>query len=1036
MHKLTQSFAIAAILAIATLATGIPAQPLHAQAQQGQLTVTGVVTDADGLPLPGATIRIENTTIGTVTDSQGRYTLKVRKGQTLEALYMGYETRTMKIIGNQTKIDFALSEDENVLEDVVVIGYGSVKKEDLTGSVVNVKMNDLQSGSVLSIDNALQGRIAGADIMSTDGAPGATTTIRIRGSRSITASNEPLYVVDGIIDAIHDLNDINSDDIANISVLKDASSTAIYGSRGANGVIIVTTKQGSGKKDKTNITFKADVGIAQLPRGLDIMNKSEFQMYRNDIAAFGADSNHPDMGLSTPLSEQIYKDPVGAGEGTDWIKEITRTALAQNYSLSMTGRTDKSSHLASFSYNNTEGIIKGSGQERVTGRINLDKQLFKWLKVAWNGSYTYRFNEENKATIGGSSWTNAAQYLAPTIKPQDTFNDFYYSGSWIDTPIAKINGITHNLVRHSMNNTFTATITPVKNLTIKSAFSYYMYQRHTYKYTPGTMPTRAANQGGDATRAEYDEHSLSTENTANYVIKAGQHRMDLMVGMSGYDFKSNNFSLDGKGYMDDIVKWNNMNAVPDKLTYSAASSATEKVKFSLFSRFNWNYGSRFYLTGTIRRDCASNFAENKHVAYFPSGAFKWNIANEPWLKNVSWLDELSLRASAGISGNDAIAAYRSHAALSTTTGGYLFGLKQPVATYRGRQDSPDLGWEKTAVYNLALDFVGFDGRISLTTEAYLSKTSDLLLNVATPHQTGQGSKFVNIGRTSNRGIEFTLSTRNIVKRDFSWTTDLTLSHNQQMVEDIGGEQFVSALDSPGNNPYMMYGYVAGYPLNALWGFEFGGIWKNDEERSRNKVTMTYVSPSNSTGNGRIRYYDINHDGTLSQDDLVYQGNADPWLYGGIQNNFFYKNLRLGVYVNYSLGGKIYNYSEIYMAGSIFTNQYRYMLNAWHPERNPESNIPRAGGKTDAALPSDFMIHDASYIRIKNISLSYTLPFKRTFFLRDATFSLIGENLYLWKNYNGFDPDVSSEGTSSTLRRVDLGAYPKSRNITFSIQVRY
>ena len=211
---------------------------------------------------------------------------------------------------------------------------------------------------------------------------------------------------------------------------------------------------------------------------------------------------------------------------------------------------------------------------------------------------------------------------------------------------------------------------------------------------------------------------------------------------------------------------------------------------------------------------------------------------------------------------------------------------------------------------------------------------------------------------------------------------------------------------------------------------------NDEERSRNKVTMTYVSPSNSTGNGRIRYYDINHDGTLSQDDLVYQGNADPYLYGGLQNTFHYKNLRLGIYVNYSLGGKIYNYSEIYMAGSIFTNQYRYMLNAWHPERNPESNIPRAGGKTDAALPSDFMIHDASYIRINNISLSYTLPFKRTFFLRDATFSLIGENLYLWKNYNGFDPDVSSEGTSSTLRRVDLGAYPKSRNITFSIQVRY
>ena len=347
-----------------------------------------------------------------------------------------------------------------------------------------------------------------------------------------------------------------------------------------------------------------------------------------------------------------------------------------------------------------------------------------------------------------------------------------------------------------------------------------------------------------------------------------------------------------------------------------------------------------------------------------------------------------------------------------------------------------LTWETKHSTNVGIDFTILKKKLDVSVDWYNDVTKDLIMSVQLPSNSGYNTQYQNLGQTTNRGIEFTLSARNIVKRDFSWTTDFTLSHNEQMVNNIGGEQFISALDSPGNNPYMMYGYVAGHPLNALWGFKFGGIWKSDEERERNKVTMTYVSPSNSTGNGRVRYYDINHDGTLSQEDLVYQGNADPWLYGGIQNNFFYKNLRLGVYVNYSLGGKIYNYSEIYMAGSIFTNQYRYMLNAWHPERNPESQIPRAGGKTDAALPSDFMIHDASYVRIKNISLSYTLPFKKSKILRDATFSVIGENLYLWKNYNGFDPDVSSEGTSSTLRRVDLGAYPKARTVTFSIQVRY
>ena len=1003
-------------------------------AQDKQMTISGKIVDAQGAPLPSATVRIQNTTKGTAADINGKYTLKVSKGDTIEVLFMGFKTATAKITGERTVYDFTLEEDSNMLEEVVMIGYGSVKKQDLTGSVTNVKMQDIQSAPVLSVDNALQGRIAGADFMSTDGAPGSTTTIRIRGTRSITASNEPLFVVDGIIDAIHDLNDINSDDIASISVLKDASSTAIYGSRGANGVIIITTKKGTGRKGQTGITFKADVGFAQLPRKLDIMNASEFQMYRNEVASFGADANHTGMGLDTPLSELVYHDPYHVTESTDWIEEITRTAITQNYALTLNGSEEKHSYYASFSYNDTQGIIQGSGQKRMTGRINLDRKIFKWLKVGYNGSYTWRHNDENKATLGGTSWYQGAMYLNPNMKPEDTFNDYYYSGAWINTPRSLFDMNTHYLERHSMTNNFSAVVTPVKNLEIRSVFSYYFYQRHTYRYYPGTLPTKGEDQGGDAYRAEYDEHSLSSENTATYKMKFGKHNLDVMAGLSAYKLGANNFTLSGSGYMDDEVMWNNMNAVQDKETYSAGTSASETRKFSVFARANWNFDSRFYITGTIRRDGASNFAENHKYAFFPSGALKWNIANEPWMKNVSWIDELSLRASAGLSGNDAISAYRSHAAISTTTGGYLFDGKQPAAAYRSRLDSPELKWEKTAAYNLGLDFSAFNERLSVTLELYDSRTSDLLLNVPTPTQVGYSSKFINIGKTSNRGIELSVETRNIVKKDFSWTTSFTISHNSQMVDDIGGEEFVSAYDSPGNNKYMMYGYVAGYPLNSLWGFKYGGTWKSAEERERNKTTHAYASLTNTDGGPR--YYDINHDGILSQDDLVYMGNADPYLYGGLQNTFHYKNLRLGVFLAYSLGGKIYNYSEFYMAGSIFGNQYRYMLNAWHPERNPLSDIPRAAAKTDAALPSDFMIHDASFLRLKNVSLSYTLPFKRGNFLRDMTFSVIGENLFLWKNYNGFDPDVSSEGTSSTLRRVDLGAYPKSRTITFSVQVRY
>ncbi len=1004
-------------------------------AQDKSLTITGKVVDSDGAPLPSATVRIQNTTKGTAASVNGTYSLKVNKGDVIEVLFMGYKTATARITGERTVYDFTLEEDSNMLDEVVMIGYGSVKKQDLTGSVTNVKMQDIQSAPVLSADHALQGRIAGADFMSTDGAPGSTTTIRIRGTRSITASNEPLFVVDGIIDAIHDLNDLNSDDIASISVLKDASSTAIYGSRGANGVIIITTKKGTGRKGHTGITFKGDVGFARLPRKLDIMNASEFQMYRNEIASFGADANHSDMsGLDTPLSGLIYKDPYHVTQSTDWIDEITRTALTQNYALTLNGSEDKHSYYVSLSYNDTQGIIQDSGQKRITGRINLDRQVFKWLKLGYNGSYTWRHNDENKATLGGTSWYQGAVYLNPNMKPEDTFNDYYYSGAWINTPRSLIDMNTYYLERHSMTNNFSAVVTPVKNLEIRSVLSYYLYQRHTYRYYPGTLPTKGEDQGGDAYRAEYDENSLSTENTATYKMKFGKHHLDIMAGLSAYKYGSNNFTLSGSGYMDDEVMWNNMNAVQDKETYSAGTSASATRKFSVFARANWNYDSRYYLTATVRRDGASNFAANHKYATFPSGAFKWNIANEPWMKGATWLDELSLRLSAGLSGNDAISAYRSHAAISTTTGGYLFDGKQPAAAYRSRLDSPELKWEKTAAYNIGLDFSAFKERLSVTLELYDSRTSDLLLNVPTPTQVGYSSKFINIGKTSNRGIELSVETRNIVKKDFSWITSFTFSHNQQMVEDIGGEEFVSAYNSPGNNQYMMYGYVAGYPLNSLWGFKYGGTWKSAEERARNQVTRAYVSLSNIDGGPR--YYDINHDGILSQDDLVYMGNADPYLYGGLQNTFHYKNLRVGVFFAYSLGGKIYNYSEFYMAGSIFGNQYRYMLDAWHPERNPYSDIPRAAAKTDAALPSDFMIHDASFLRLKNISISYTLPFKRSNFLRDITFSAIGENLFLWKNYNGYDPDVSSEGTSSTLRRVDLGAYPKARTITFSVQVRY
>ena len=453
---------------------------------------------------------------------------------------------------------------------------------------------------------------------------------------------------------------------------------------------------------------------------------------------------------------------------------------------------------------------------------------------------------------------------------------------------------------------------------------------------------------------------------------------------------------------------------------------------------------------TGRYDGASNFAANNKWAFFPSAALKWNISNENFLKDCNWIDDLSLRLSAGLTGNDAISTYRSLATLSSTTGGYLFDGSQPVAFYRSRLDSPDLTWEKTTAYNVAIDWSMFKGRLNITAEAYISKTTDLLMSLAVAAQTGYTSRWTNIGSTSNKGIELSVESHNIVRPKFHWSTTLTLSHNEQKVDDIGSEDFISAYNSPGNNPYMMYGYVKGYPLNALWGFKYGGTWKSVEEFERNSVTNTYVSAlainsdaaSRKASLGMPRYYDINNDGSLNNDDLVYQGNADPDLYGGLQNNFRFGRLNVGIYFTYSLGGKIYNYSELYMAGSSMSNQYRYMLEAWHPVRNPQSNLPRAGA-VDAHVPSDLMIYDASYIRLKNLTVDYTFPAHicRKMRIKGLKVYVSGENLWtsspMFKYCDNYDPEVINAGDSDFRTTEGDGySYPMLRTVTLGLNLTF
>ena len=1000
--------------------------------------VTGVVIDEQGLPMPGTSVIAPASRQGTMVGSDGKYSITLKpQDAVLQFDFLGYESQTVVIDGRRI-IDVTMVPDASTtLNDVVVIGYGQAKKTDLTGSVALVKMDDIIEAPLTSIDQALQGKVAGMDVMSTSGEPGAGTSIRLRGTRSIEASNEPLIVVDGVMDAVMDLSEINPDDIESISILKDASSTAIYGSRGANGVMMITTKKGVTARPR--ITAKATFGVSRLARKLDVMNTEELIRYRNDYTYLDWYIYHPDAGYAPVAAFDVADYP----NNTDWIDEITRTAFTKTANLSVSGKGNGTTYFVSGSVNDTQGIVDGSGFARATGRFNISHDFSKWLTVGVKATMTYAKEKPNKANIGGTNVYTGAVYLAPYIGPTDEVNPLYENGTKINTPRNAINLIDYYKERQNSSVSGEVALKPFAGLVFKSQNTYTPHHVHVFKYSPSTLPARYDGQGGLANRTEYNAVQLMSENTLTYKRKLPRgSSLDAMAGFSASSKHVNQVIIAADGILDDSLKWNNLSAVNTKEGYTNTSTDERIVRESVYTRLNSNFRGRYYLTFTARADGSSNFAANNKWAFFPSGAFKWNISKEPFMHGVNFLDNLSLRLSAGRTGNDAIAAYRSLGVYASSTSGAVFGGSQPVGFYPSRVDNPDLTWEKTTLYNVGLDISLFKERVTLTAEVYASRTKDLLLTLKTIQSTGFSDRYTNLGRTSNRGFEITLGTRNIETRHWGWTTEFTLSHNAQKVEDIGHEDYVSVMDGSG---FMIYGYRKGYPLNSLWGFQYEGVFHDVDEVMKNTITHSYVGQTAlSTDNpnyyvmlGRAKYADVNHDGNLTMEDQIYLGNADPILYGGLQNTFNYKKLRLGIYLAYSLGGKIYNFSEFTMSGGYYTNQYRYMTDAWHPVRNPQWNYPREG-IGERHVPSSLQVHDASYLRLKTVSLSYTFDFQKyhKFFLRNLTIGASGENLLLLSRYNGFDPDVSTSSETSTIRRADIGAYPRARTVVLNLQMTF
>ena len=999
-----------------------------AMAQKAR-TISGQVFDNTGQPMIGATVVVVgNAAVGTTTDMQGKYKIKATPDDQLSFSFLGYVEVTEKV-GNRTSINIVLQQENVSINEVVVIGYGTQQKSDLTGAVTSVNMEDLANTAVSSVDEALQGRLAGVEIMTTDGEPGSAASIRVRGSRSISASNEPLIVVDGVMDAVSSFADIDPSEIKNVTVLKDASSTAIYGSRGANGVILVTTHEA--RANKLNVTFKATFKLSELPRELDMMNAAEFAQYRND---YFVNSSGTYRLQARSSDNNRYQNPTSYGEGTDWLDVMTRKAFSHNYFLSLAGGSKTTKVYFSMGYNDDQGIVINSGQQTMNSRLKIDHQAFKWMKLGINTTYSHREQQKANNAISGTG-TTAVTNLNPMNDPTSAWNllgdNGTNGGSVYDSPYLKALNITNEYDRTILTLTPYIELTLAKNLKLKSQFSYTMTQTHNFTYSPSTMPVAERyHYGGSATRTDSETKNLLSETTLSYrkTFKK-KHKFDVVAGFTAQNQSNNYLSMSGRGYLDDNVTYYNMDAVVDKRALNSSSSSWMLQRYSALLRANYSYGGRYHFTLTGRGDGASNFARGHQWAFFPAGAFKWTISNEKFMKGTkSWLSDMSLRLSAGRSGNDSVGRYVSQMLLTTNQSGWLFGDSFEVAFYPNRLNNPDLTWEKTDSFNVGLDLSFLKDRITLSLEGYMSYTKDLLYTMQNATVTGFSSRIANIGSTENKGVELTLTSRNISRRNFQWTTNLTVAHNSSKVTDIATAYgYVSTYSSGG---YMIYGYAEGYPANSLWGFQYEGVWHTQDELNQNKQTKTYVS--STKGRGYARYADINHDGVLNDKDRIYLGSADPIVYGGFNNTFkIVKNLSLGVYFTYSIGGRMYNIMEFTtMRGSATSNKDRRMLGAWHAGRNPFSNIP--GAYLTDSFGSDLFIYDASYLRLQNINLSYRFDLKKkTRYLRDISLTASVNNVALFTKFPGYDPDAVSGG-----RRIDTGRYPKNRNYSLAIQIRY
>lgn len=980
--------------------------------------ISGIIKDEHGEPIAGANVVVKGTTNGTVTNMDGWYTLEVPLKATVQISYIGYNTLELKV-GNENTVNAIIHEDTEALEEVVVIGYGTVKKSDLTGAVGSVQMKDVSQVGVTSPDRALQGQIAGVQVNARTGQPGESMMIRVRGSNSLAGGNEPLYVIDGM--PVEKMNsDINPEDILTMEVLKDASSTAIYGSRGANGVVMITTKRGS--SGKTVIDYNGYVGISMLRKKLDLLGKDDYIAMVNEV------SRNDGNGIAiTPEEAASLPD-------TDWQDLAYQTALTHSHQFSVSGGTDKTKLYASLNYMNQEGIIKGSNYNRFALRINGDQQLAKNLSLSASVSYSY--GTQNTANSNADGW-GAIAYTAMVMSPLQTVRDAdgkytTFSGTpWGGTnPVGMAELYKNTVVNSRLLANMSLIYHIIEGLTFRVNAGAEVNAGSSDQYIPISL-SAGGKLNGDASKSKSNYYTLINENILTYDKKFNKnHALNLMGGITFQTYQYNDLGGSGTGFLRDVYETNNLGVASTPGIPSSGYSDYRMVSF--LGRVNYNLKDRYLLTFTARYDGSSKFSKNHKFAFFPSAALAWRLSEEDFLKQVDWLSNLKLRGSIGQTGNQSISPYQTFARLGTS--GPIFGDGKDIGFGLSSMANDDLKWETTTQTDLGVDFGFFDNRLNIGFDYYWKQTRDLLYNATLPPSSGYSSMLRNLGRIDNKGFEISIHTINM-KGKVNWTTNLNITSNKSIVKDLGTDVYgnkITRIDAPigGGNWFPLF--VGKAPFQ-LYGYEIEGIYQTDEEARLNGEATKKA--------GDYRYKDTDGKPGITTGDKTIIANTQPKFTFGLTNTINWNNFGFSFLIVGSVGGDIVNEfnKSITNIGGTWNVRKEVWDNHWTPE-NPTAKYARASASTKDYLafgdPNSIWVENGSYLRFKDIKVAYTFParwFTGTY-KPDISVYLSGQNLITLTGYSHYDPEAS--WTSSAVNGWDRGVYPSAKSFTLGLQVKF